>query len=161
MWKTLGAMAFLVEPKLFVFACFMLGAAAHAAPPAPPSPRPYVAQLLAKVRAGTVDTESERDHVKPEDVAHLAQAYLASTKWKEKALLVELVQDSKDAALAPVMWDALDVPDCSDDTCWWVRAVALAWLDGDLGQFSKYYEDRKACRAALDRRLKERAKRKR
>lgn len=124
-----------------------------------PARRPFVDEVMVKVRNGTVDTESERDRVKPEDVPHLAREYLASKKWAEKTLLVELVQDSHDPVLADVMWDALDVPDCDDDICWWVRATALSYLDGDFKRFSGYYEDRKACRAALQKRLAERTKR--
>jgi hypothetical protein len=122
--------------------------------------RPYVDQLLAKVKAGTVDTESERDRVKPEDLVHLAKAYAAATSWAEKTSLIEVVQDSKDPVLTDVWWDALDVPDCKDDVCWAARAIALAHLDGDLTRFTTYYEDRKACRAAVKKRLEERAKRK-
>lgn len=125
-----------------------------------PTRRPYVDQVLAKVRDGSIDTESERDRVKPEDVPHFARAWFESKRWAEKTLIVELVQDSKDPVLTELWWEALSVPDCSDDTCWWVRATALAHLDGDLDRFSTYYEDRKACRKALDRRLTERSKRK-
>jgi hypothetical protein len=122
--------------------------------------RPYVDQLLAKVKAGTVDTESERDRVKPEDFVHLAKAYAAATSWAEKTALIEVVQDTQDPVLTEVWWDALDVPDCKDDGCWEVRAIALAHLDGDLTRFATYYDDRKACRAAVKKRLEERVKRK-
>lgn len=125
-----------------------------------PARRPYVDEVMGRVRNGTVDTESERDRVKPEDVQHYAREYLASKKWAEKTFIVELVQDSKDPVLTEVMWDALDVPDCRDDTCWWVRATALSWLDGDFTHFSRYYDDRTLCRSTLQKRLKERAKRK-
>lgn len=136
---------------------FMFAAAPDAGMPAR---RAYVDEVMVKVRNGSVDTESERDRVKPEDVPHLAREYLSSKKWAEKTLIVELVQDSMDPVLTDVMWDALGVPDCSDDTCWWVRATALSHLDGDLARFSRYYEDRKLCRATLEKRLKERVKRK-
>lgn len=125
-----------------------------------PARRPYVDEVMTKVRKGTVDTESERDHVKPEDISHFAREYFATKKWPERVFIIELVQDSKDPVLTEVMWDALDVPNCDDDTCWWVRAVALSFLDGDFAKFSKYFEDRKLCREVLARRLKERAKRK-
>ncbi|MBL8924577.1 MAG: hypothetical protein JNJ54_37350 [Myxococcaceae bacterium] len=129
------------------------------APPDAGVRRPWVDQLLAKVTAGTVDTESERDHVKPEDVLHLAKAYAATKSWREKTHLIEVLQDSMDPALTEVWWDALDVPDCGDDVCWEVRAIALAHLDGDLSRFSTYYDDRTRCRAALKKRLAERATR--
>ncbi len=125
-----------------------------------PARRAYVDEVMVKVRNGTVDTESERDHVKPEDVPHFAREYLASKKWAEKTLIIELVQDSHDPVLSQVMWDALDVPDCDDDICWWVRATALAYLDGDFKRFSGYFENHTLCRATLQKRLKERAKRK-
>jgi hypothetical protein len=121
--------------------------------------RPYVDQLLARVKDGTVDTESERDKVKPEDMVHLARAWAETKRWRERTSLIEVMQDSKDPALTEVWWDALDVPDCADDVCWEVRAIALAHLDGDLTKFSTYYDDRNACRVALTKRLSERASR--
>lgn len=140
-----------------VFALVVLLAAPDAGTPAR---RAYVDEVMVKVRNGSVDTESERDHVKPEDVPHFAREYLASKKWAEKTLIIELVQDSHDQVLADVMWDALDVPDCNDDICWWVRATALAYLDADFKKFSGYFENHTLCRATLQKRLKERAKRK-
>lgn len=122
--------------------------------------RPWVDEVMKRVKDGTVDTERERDFVRPEDVPHLALEYLKSTSWTHKTRLIDLVQDSSDPVLTDVMWDALSVPDCDDDGCWWVRAVALSHLDGDLARFDGYYNDRTACRAALTKRLQERAMRK-
>lgn len=124
------------------------------------SRRPWVDEVMKRVKDGTVDTERERDHVKPEDLPHLAQEYLKSNNWKHKTLLMDLLQDSHDPLLTEVMWDALSVPDCDDDGCWSVRAVALSYLDGDFARFSGYFENHAACRAALTKRLKERASRK-
>lgn len=138
----------------------MLSGLPDAGTAVPTPARPYVAELLAKVRDGSVDTERERDFVKPEDVPHLAKAYFAAKGWKEKRLIFEVVQDSRDPALEPVMWDSLNIPDCKDDTCWWVRAAALCWLDGDFDKFDKLYTDRQACRAELNKKLKEAGKRK-
>jgi hypothetical protein len=137
---------------------FTLTLLLHASPDAG-ARRPFVDQLLAKVKDGTVDTESERDRVKPEDMVHLARAYAETTRWREKTRLIEVIQDSKDPVLTEVWWDALDVPDCNDDVCWEVRAIALAHLDQDLTRFSTYYDDRKACRAAVQKRLAERKRR--
>jgi hypothetical protein len=129
--------------------------------PAPVEPiRPVLQQLLGQVADGSIDTESARDRVERRDLPHLVSAYQSAKRWKEKTLLMELMQDYQEPVLEPVMWDALDVPDCDDDTCWWVRAVALSYLDGDFGRFSQYYDNRKATRAALTKRLAERASKK-
>ncbi len=126
----------------------------------PASRRPWVDEVMTRIKDATVDTESERDHVRPEDVPHLAQEYLKSSNWTHKSRLIDLMQDSRDVMLTEVWWDALSVPDCDDDGCWWVRAVALSHLDGDLSRTSGYFENRDRCRAALESRLQERAARK-
>lgn len=127
----------------------------------PVSPRrPWVDEVMKRVKDGTVDTESERDSVRDEDIPHLAQEYLKSNDWAHKTRLIDLLQDSRDPVLTEVWWDALSVPDCNDDGCWWARAVALSHLDGDLARFSGYFENRASCRTALTKRLQERASRK-
>jgi len=139
-------------------------AAKGATGPLPPR-RPWVDLAMKQVHAGTLDTESGRDQVKKEDLPHFANEYRALKTWREKGLLINLLCDSHDPVLADMMWDALDVPDCTQETpCkfadgWEVRATVLSYLDGDFARFTTYLDDAALTKKTIARRLTERAAR--
>jgi hypothetical protein len=123
---------------------------------APVVHRPWIAQAMESVRANDFDAiESGRDQVTKEDLPAFVEEYFKLTDWEDKSSLIDLVQDHHEAVMAPMMKDALEVPDCEYDSCWATRAVALSYFDGDFGRFMTYFEDHALAKKRIAERLLE------
>lgn len=121
---------------------------------APVVRRPFINEAMKAVRANDFDAiESSRDHVKTKDLPAFIEAYFTLTDWEDKSSLIDLVQDHQEAVMAPMMKDALNVPDCEYDSCWATRAVALSYFDGDFGRFIVYFEDHALAKKRVAERL--------
>ena len=79
-----------------------------------------------------VEIEGLRDVFSPALVPDAIKAYSQLTSWRQKASLVQLIQDVRIAETRPLMNDFLKAPrDDSDDEIWITKAIALWHLTGD------------------------------
>tara|TARA_R110002096_G_scaffold171490_8_gene344641 strand:- start:37114 stop:38454 length:1341 start_codon:yes stop_codon:yes gene_type:complete len=130
-------------------------------PTAPPDEavvvrRPWIDDAMKLVRANDFEAiESARDQVTKADIPAFVEEYFKLTEWEDKTSLVDLLQDHHEAAMNPMMRDALAVPDCEYDSCWATRAVALSYFDGDFDKFMTYFSDHKLAKQRIEERLAE------
>ena len=83
--------------------------------------------------------EAARDHVRPEHIGALVEAYGRLADWRRRWAVIELIEDHLSPVSLPVMRHFLaGAP--ADGTYDHALAAAAAHIDGDLSHFDRYYD---------------------
>lgn len=85
--------------------------------------------------------EFERDNVTPADLEALTEAYWTLDSWKQKAALIDLVQDHMGPRTRELMLDILQAPNSELEDYIVTKAIALSHLEEDFERFMVYYND--------------------
>jgi hypothetical protein len=87
--------------------------------------------------------QSFRETVTEDDLSDLATLYQASKTWRQKCLVIQVVQDQRAPVLRPLMLDVLQVPEDLGDLASSSRAIALCYLEGDFSPdaFMAWFEE--------------------
>jgi hypothetical protein len=92
------------------------------------------------------DSEELQDYrgmVSASDLKDLAALYRGCTTWRQKCLVIQVVQDLRSPQLEPLMRDILRAPDEPGDLVRATQALALCHLEGDFSpeRFTQLFEE--------------------
>ena len=112
---------------------------------------------LIRQEEDTEELQGFRETVAEGDLSDLATLYQSSGTWRQKCLVIHVVQDQRSPVLRPLMLDVLRSPEDLGDLGASARAIALCYLEGDFSPeaFMRWFEEpelaKEAARKWLER----------
>jgi hypothetical protein len=100
-------------------------------------------QDLIRREEDSEELQSYREVVTASDIKELATLYRGSTTWRQKCLVIQVLQDLRSPQLKPLLVDVLRAPDELGDLGRATQAIALCHLEGDFSpeRFTQLFEE--------------------
>jgi hypothetical protein len=103
------------------------------------------------------ELQSFREVVTSSHVGDLVNLYWSSKTWRQKCLVIQVLQDQRATALEPILRDVLRAPDEPGDLVRATQAIALCHLEGDFSpeRFTALFDEPELARVAARKWLPE------